>query len=233
MSTPLPKDLALLDDRARLSTFEAPLLDTREDAQLHALVEEASRVSGFPMALVSLVVRQIQFFKAQVGLPPDLVASRATDRCSSFCQYVVAGQQPLRIEDAARVEDLPQYLVNTYGIRAYVGFPLRVQGQVVGSFCVLHTEPAKLPPEVLARLEALAQQASARLEALVRQEGAESGGPAQARQAQEAWMAVAETQPLLKLSEQFAEGRLSLEEFQRGVAALSGLTEAGETEGSR
>ncbi len=226
MSSPLPQDLSLLDDRARLSTFDAPLLDTREDAQLHALVEEASRVSGFPIALVSLVVRQIQFFKAQVGLPPDLEAARATDRCSSFCQYVVAGQQPLRIEDAARVEDLPQELVNTYGIRAYVGFPLRVQGQVVGSFCVIHTQPATLPPEVMARLETLAQAASARLEELVRQEGAGSSGSAQAHAA---WMSVAETQPLLKLSEQFAEGRLSLEEFQRGVAALSGLTEAGET----
>jgi GAF domain-containing protein len=226
MSSPLPQDLSLLDDRARLSTFDAPLLDTREDARLHALVEEASRVSGFPMALVSLVVRQIQFFKAQVGLPPDLEAARATDRCSSFCQYVVAGQQPLRIEDAARVEDLPQELVNTYGIRAYVGFPLRVQGQVVGSFCVIHTQPATLPPEVMARLETLAQAASARLEELVRQEGAGSSGSEQAPQAHEAWMAVAETQPLLKLSEQFAEGRLSLEEFQRGVAALSSLTEA-------
>jgi len=232
MSSTLPKDLSLLDDGARLSSFEAPLLDSREDAQLHALVEEASRVSGFPIALVSLVVRRIQFFKEQVGLPPDLRAARATDRCTSFCQYVVAGQQPLQIEDAAREAGLPQDLVENYGIRAYVGFPLHVRGQVVGSFCVIHTLPAKLPPEVLARLEVLARQASARLEALVRQEGAGSGSE-QAPQAREAWMAVAETQPLLKLSEQFAEGRLSLEEFQRGVAALSGVTEAGGTGQSR
>jgi GAF domain-containing protein len=223
----LPKDLSALDDRARLSTFEAPLLDSREDAELHALVAEAARITGFPIALVSLVVRQIQFFKAQVGLPPDLEAARATDRCSSFCQYVVAGKQPLRIEDVAR-EELPQELVKNYGIRAYVGIPLHVRGQVVGSFCVLHTEPAQLPPEVLARLEELAQAASARLEVLVRQEGAGSGS-AQAPQAHEAWMALAETQPLLKLSEQFAEGRLSLEEFQRGVAILSGVTGAGGT----
>jgi GAF domain-containing protein len=228
MSPSLPEDLSSLDDRARLSAFEAPLLDTREDAELHALVAEAARVSGFPMALVSLVVRQIQFFKAQVGLPPDLEVARATDRCSSFCQYVVAGQQPLRIEDAAREAGLPQDLVKNYGIRAYVGFPLRVLGQVVGSLCVIHTQPAQLPPEVLARLEELSRAASARLEALVRQEGA-GGGSEQAPQAHEAWMAVAETQPLLKLSEQFAEGRLSLEEFQRGVAALAVLTEAGGT----
>jgi GAF domain-containing protein len=229
MSSSLPKDLSALDDRARLSTFEAPLLDTREDAELHALVAEAARISGFPIALVSMVVRQIQFFKAQVGLPPDLEAARATDRCSSFCQYVVAGNQPLRIEDAMREEGLPQELVKNYGIRAYVGFPLRVLGQVVGSFCVIHTEPARLPPEVLTRLEELALAASARLETLVRQEGAGQGGSEQATQAHEAWMSLAETQPLLKLSEQFAEGRLSLEEFQRGVAALASLTEAGGT----
>jgi hypothetical protein len=39
-------------------------------------------------------------------------------------------------------------------------------------------------------------------------------------------MAVAEAQPLLSLSEQFASGKLSFEEFQRGLGALAGASRA-------
>ncbi len=223
MSQKLPSDLTPLDAPARLRTFEAPLLERAPDPELQRLVAEASALTGFPIALVSLVAHRIQFFRAQVGLPPELAASQATDRCNSFCQFVVAGEQPLQILDAASEPGLPADLVQRYGIRAYVGFPLRVAGQTVGSFCVIDVKPGTLAPPVLARLEQLARAASERLEQLA---GQWAPAPASGDEAREAWMAVVESQSLLSLGAQFAEGRLSFEEFQRALGALASLSGA-------
>jgi GAF domain-containing protein len=218
-----PKDLSLLDNAERLASFEAPLLDSTPDPELQALVSEASTLTGFPIGLVSLVVRKIQFFRAQVGLPPDLVAMLATDRCTSFCQFVVARGECLEIEDATREPGLPRDLVERYGIRAYVGFPLKVRGRTVGSFCVIDAKPGRLKVEVLAKLAELSVRASARLEVLARQVPASASSSEADEKAREAWLAVAEAQPLLSLSERFADGTLSFEEFERGIGALAGL----------
>jgi GAF domain-containing protein len=224
MSDQIPADLSSLDDRERLNSFDTALLDRAPDPELERLVARAAEVSGFPIALVSLVTNQIQFFRAQVGLPPDLEASRATDRCTSFCQYVVAGEQPLFVEDATKVPALPTDLVERYGIRAYVGFPVRVTGQMVGTLCVIDVKPGRLAPEQREELSRLSQAVSARLEALA----AQWAPPKDAReeQSQRAWMAVAETRSLMSLSEQFASGRLTFEEFQRGLGALATLAGA-------
>ena len=224
MSGKIPTNLSLLDDRARLNTFDGTLLDRTPDPELQHLVARAVEVSGFPIALVSLVAGQIQFFRAQVGLPPDLEASRATDRCTSFCQYVVAGQEPLFVEDATREPALPTDLVERYGIRAYAGFPVRVAGKAVGSFCVIDGKPGRLEPAQREELARLAQAASARLESLA----GRWAPPADAREekSHRAWMAVAESQSLLSLGAQYAAGKLSFEEFQRGLGALATLSGA-------
>jgi GAF domain-containing protein len=224
MSDKLPTDLSALADSARLNTFDGPLLGRTPDAELEGLVARAAEVSGFPIALVSLVADRIQFFRAQVGLPPDLEASRATDRCISFCQYVVAGDQLLRIEDATLEPSLPTELVKTYGIRAYVGFPLHVAGKAVGSFCVIDVKPGRLEPSQLDELARLAQAASARLEALAGRWA--PPGDAREELSHQAWMAVAESHSLMSLSEQFAAGRLTFDEFQRGIGALASLAGA-------
>ncbi|HEX5751578.1 MAG TPA: GAF domain-containing protein [Archangium sp.] len=223
-----PKDMSVLDDAERLASFDAPLLESTPDPELQALVTEATTLTGFPIGLVSLVVRKIQFFRAQVGLPPDLSATLATDRCTSFCQFVVARGDCLEIEDAEREPGLPRDLVERYGIRAYVGFPLEVQGQTVGSFCVIDAKPARLTPEVLTKLRALARRASARLEELARQVPAPASSSEAEAQARNAWLAVAEAQPLLSLSERYADGQISFEEFQRGLGALAGLSGSSE-----
>lgn len=222
MSFRPPENLSVLDSTERLSSFDTALLDFTPDAELQALVAEASSLSGFPIALVSLVVRSIQFFRAQVGLPPDLEAGRATDRCTSFCQFVAASGEHLAIEDATNEPALPKDLVERYGIRAYVGFPLRVMGRTVGSFCVIGVKPARLEAGVMTQLEALAKRASARLETLAGQVPSAPLSEAD-EQAWRAWLAVAEARPLMSLTESFADGKISLEEFQRGVGALAVL----------
>ncbi|MGK3987763.1 GAF domain-containing protein [Sorangium sp. So ce136] len=158
--------MADLNDPARLAELHHVLLHDEADALLDASVARAAELAGTPMALVSLVVRHIQLFRAHHGLPPELCVSCATSRSNSFCQLVVRDEAPLVIEDAARDERVPRELVERYGIRAYAGVPLRVRGHVVGTLCVLDAVPRRFGPRVVEGLERLAAEVGARLEAL-------------------------------------------------------------------
>ncbi len=219
---PSTMDLSRLDSDARLRVLDGPLMERTPDPALQAVVEEAARTTDFPIALVSLVGSRIQFFRAQVGLPPELEAARATDRCSSFCQFVVAGERPLQVEDAEGDPSLPRELVERYGIRAYFGFPLRVGGQTVGSLCVIDVRARQLAAGSLEALARLAERASARLESLASSWAFASLG--EGDRAHRAWLELVERQPLLSLSEQFSRGALSLPELQRALGVLAHLS---------
>jgi GAF domain-containing protein len=164
-----PGLLARLDDAERLRGLRGQLAQGGDDPVLDAIVREASALAGAPMAMVSLVLRQHQTFRAQVGLPNDLAVSRATSRDASFCQFVVAIGRGLVVGDAQGDAELPQELVERYGIRAYAGVPLHVDGQPLGSLCVLDTVPHQFSAEVLRRLEELGGRAQARLTELASQ----------------------------------------------------------------
>jgi hypothetical protein len=225
MGNELTLDLAHLDSGLRLRVLGGPLLDRAPDPELQQLVEEAAQVTGFPIALVSLVVSRIQFFRAQVGLPPDLEAARSTDRCNSFCQYVVSGNRPLEVSDATQEAGLPQELVRRYGIRAYLGYPLRLLGQTVGTLCVLDLEPRKASAADRDALAQLAKRAVARLERMAVQWAVPVEPPSLAElKAHGARIDAFERQQVMSLSEQFAVGRLSADEFQRALGALATLT---------
>ncbi|WP_437498467.1 GAF domain-containing protein [Sorangium sp. So ce1099] len=158
--------MADLNDPARLAELHHVLLHDEADALLDASVARAAELAEAPMALVSLVVRHIQLFRAHHGLPPELCVSCATSRSNSFCQLVVRDEAPLVIEDAARDERVPRELVERYGIRAYAGVPLRVRGHVVGSLCVLDVVPRRFGSHVVEGLERLAAEVGARIEAM-------------------------------------------------------------------
>lgn len=158
-----PLDRERLDDTTRLSVFSGAVLERDLDVQLQAIVNEAAEVTGFGIALVSLVLRRTQFFRAHVGLPTELTVSRSTDRCLSFCQYVVSSGTALIVEDAKSATELPQALVEQYGIRAYAGEPVYLGQQVAGTLCVLNEVPKTLSPSQRQVLHELAGRVSARL----------------------------------------------------------------------
>ncbi|WP_437595695.1 GAF domain-containing protein [Sorangium sp. So ce590] len=158
--------MADLNDPARLAELHQVLLRDDADAILDSCVERAAELAQAPMALVSLIVRHIQLFRAHRGLPPELCVSCATSRSSSFCQLVVRQEAPLIVEDAVHDERVPKELVERYGIRAYAGVPIRVRRHVVGSFCVLDVVPRGFGPRVLEGLERLAAEVGARIEVL-------------------------------------------------------------------
>jgi hypothetical protein len=148
-------------DRHRAFTSE--LLAEAKDEMLQSIVEEASRDLSMPIALVNLVLEEIQYFKAYYGLPPELAASRGTARDVSFCQFVVRDGVVFEVTDAKEDPRVPQHLVKNFNIQSYLGAPLEIDDVTVGSLCVIDTKPRKFSEEERATLGELADRVNIRL----------------------------------------------------------------------
>lgn len=154
MHAPSPPDEAR---RLQLLT-ELAVLDTPPEAGFDALTRAARLATGWPIALVSLIDAQRQWFKSHDGL-----ATRETPREQAFCAHalmhgdalfeVADAQTDLRFADNPLVTGEPR-------IRAYAGQPLRVQGVRLGTLCLIHTTPARLTPPQRDMLKVLAEAAS-------------------------------------------------------------------------
>jgi signal transduction histidine kinase len=134
----------ILSDPRRLDVLAATaLLDTPPEQAFDRLTHLASRILNAPVSLVSLVDKDHQFFKSQVGLPEPWASERTTPLSHSFCQHVVASAAPLIVADAR----LHPLLQNNAAIRdlkviAYLGIPLTTpEGQTLGSFCTIDAQP--------------------------------------------------------------------------------------------
>src|SRR5438270_5290696 len=104
MST-VPAPEAALDpvlrDQARLEALrQTALLDTPPEAVFDRLTRVVRRLLDVPVALVSLVDANRQFFKSADGLPEPWATRRETPLSHSFCQHIVATGALLRIENA-------------------------------------------------------------------------------------------------------------------------------------
>ena len=150
----------------RYSAFTEGLLAEAEDTELQAIANDAAGGLSTPIALVTLVLERIQFFKAHYGLPDDLAVSRATERDVSFCQFVVRDGEPFEVENAEKDERVPQHLVKRYGVKAYLGIPVKVNKVVAGSLCVIDTKPRTFSDDERQKLTELASLVSQRLEIL-------------------------------------------------------------------
>jgi hypothetical protein len=133
-----------LEDPERLNAIEATgLLGVKEDPVLHRLTRLAARALGAPVALMSLVAADRQFFASSWGLPEPWNSERGTTLLHSFCQHVVVSNQPLLIADARKHPLVQSNLaIEDLDVIAYVGTPLVDDGgHTLGSFCVIEHEP--------------------------------------------------------------------------------------------
>jgi PAS domain S-box-containing protein len=154
-------------DSERLQSLRATrLLDSPPEEAFDRLTRLAARVLRVPVALVSLVDAERQFFKSQVGLAEPWATQRGTPLSHSFCQHVVAGRAPLVVEDAPRhplVRDNPAIV--ELGIVAYAGIPLVLaDDQVLGALCAIDTRPRVWTSEELGILADLAAAVVAEIE---------------------------------------------------------------------
>jgi GAF domain-containing protein len=141
--------------RERLAALSrSALLDTEPDRQFERVTAMVSRLLRVPISVVSLVELERQFFQAGVGL----AGRRETPLTHSFCQYVVASDAPLQVDDARTEPLLRDNLAATdLGVIAYLGFPLHAAGNVpVGSLCAIDSKPRRWQSDDLAVLKDLA-----------------------------------------------------------------------------
>lgn len=129
-------------DAERLRALvQTGLLDSAPEEPFDRLTGLAQRCLSVPIALVSLIDDDRQFFKSQQGLPEPWGSLRETPLSHSFCRQVVTSQQPLRVCDArtdARVRG--NLAVPDLGVLAYLGVPLCTpDGYVIGALCVIDT----------------------------------------------------------------------------------------------
>lgn len=157
-------EFSALDD-ARFRALDGyAVLDSGAEQEFDDIVFLAAALCKTPVALVSLIDRDRQWFKARVGIE---VSEMPLDR--SICRHGLASEELLIIADLARdprTADNP--LVRTEnGVRFYAGAPLLTPHDTpIGMLCVLDTEPRPegLDAEQRRGLAALAKQVVAQLE---------------------------------------------------------------------
>jgi GAF domain-containing protein len=133
-----------LAEPGRLAALrDAALLDSGPEEPFDRLARLAARVVNAPVALVSGVDRDRQFFKSCLGLPEPWATQRQTPLSHSFCQHVVAVKEPVIVSDARKDERLLDNLaIRDFGAIAYLGVPLITrEGYAVGTLCVIDHEP--------------------------------------------------------------------------------------------
>jgi diguanylate cyclase (GGDEF)-like protein/PAS domain S-box-containing protein len=129
------------NEEARIAALAAyELMDTPPEPEFEEIGFLAASIFRTPVALVSLVDRDRQFFKSVIG--PDY--PRETPRGMSFCNFAVLSHATVVIEDATldpRVADNP-LVTGPPGIRFYAGEPLITpDGHAVGTVCAIDFEP--------------------------------------------------------------------------------------------
>jgi GAF domain-containing protein len=170
MTTPsrsTPAGAQTLANSARLQEIaDLRLNDSDVDDILSEIAAEAAAQFGLPVALVSIVLDQAQYFRASHGLDGWMAATRGTPAEWSFCQHVVRSRAPFVVEDAQThplMQDSP--LVRIEGVRCYAGVPLvTLRGHVIGSFCVQGPDARSFTEYDLAQLHRYAKQVITRIE---------------------------------------------------------------------
>lgn len=150
------------DEERRLATLgRYGVLDTPPEQAFDDLTRLAAQVLGMPIALVSLVDRDRQWFKSRVGV--DVCS---TPRDLAFCAHAIHSDEVMVVEDA-RLD--PRFASNPLvtgelGIRFYAGAPLIADdGSALGTLCVIDRQPHHFTVAQRDTLALLARQVMAQL----------------------------------------------------------------------
>jgi PAS domain S-box-containing protein len=152
-------------DAARLAVLrESGLLDAAAEEAFDRLTRLAAILVKAPATFISLVDEQRDFYLSCVGFPDPLAAERQIDG-PTFCHLAMESLEPLVIPDTradAAYAHIPT--VESLGVAAYVGVPIRGGGQVLGSFCAVDFVPRDWTPVEVETLVELARSAEREIE---------------------------------------------------------------------
>src|SRR5258705_7486265 len=139
-----PYDLAraAVANPGRLAALHATgLLDSDVEEVFDRMSRLAVRLLGVPAAFISLVDEQRDFYKSSSGFGEPLASSREM-KGPTFCHYTIQSAHPLVIPDTASdpaYRDVPT--VKSLGVAAYVGVPIVIASEAIGSFCAIDVKP--------------------------------------------------------------------------------------------
>lgn len=149
--------LNIIDEVARQRALDIyRVVDSLPEAAYNDIVHLASVLCDAPIALISLIDRDRQWFKASTGLNET-----GTRRDEAFCNYAIESPNDLmEVTDAksdSRFEANP-LVTGEHSVRFYAGMPLITEaGAAIGTVCVLDKEPRELSETQRAGLQALAR----------------------------------------------------------------------------
>ncbi|MGZ8983392.1 MAG: diguanylate cyclase domain-containing protein [Methylotenera sp.] len=151
------------NEKERLAALKKyNILDTEPDAALDAMVQLASYICQTPIAAISLIDENRQWFKAISGLD-----ATETSRDVAFCAHTILHNETMIVPDAQQDErfvDNP-LVTSTPNIRFYAGVPLVASGgQHLGTLCVIDRIPRELSQEQLNAINILASNIMAHLD---------------------------------------------------------------------
>jgi anti-sigma regulatory factor (Ser/Thr protein kinase) len=158
-----PRKRLATDESARLAALRRyRILDTDPERPFDDLTLLASRICGTPIALITLVDADRQWFKSRVGL-----STTETSRSVSFCSHAIEQTDLFVVPDARQdltFRNNPSVTGDPH-IRFYAGAPLITpDGQALGTLCVIDRVPRTLTPDQIEALQALKRQAEMQLE---------------------------------------------------------------------
>ncbi|MGX1932891.1 PP2C family protein-serine/threonine phosphatase [Microbacterium resistens] len=130
----------MFDERRRQRALEElKVLDTPRDERVDRVARLAQQMFGVPMVSVSLLDRDRQWRKSEIGL-----GGSEAPRQDSFCDYTVRQDDTVVVEDATATElfSANPFVVGDPHLRFYAGHPLHAPGgEPIGTLCVLDTVP--------------------------------------------------------------------------------------------
>lgn len=144
------------DEDARIATLHSlALLDSENEIFFDRITRITATILDVPIALVSLVDTNRQWFKSKFG-----ISETETHRDFAFCAHAILENEPFVVENAIedeRFSDNP--LVNSGpNIRFYIGMPITsLRGHPLGTLCAIDDKPRKLSPMQIDCLKDLAQ----------------------------------------------------------------------------
>ena len=150
-SAPVPRD----EERRLRALQQTGLLDTEAEERFDRYTRIATALFDVPIAMVSLVDRDRQWYKSRVGTD-----TRETGRDRAFCAHVILGDEVMQVPDALvddRFADSP-LVTGEPRIRFYAGAPLSLgDGSAVGTLCVIDHRARNLDQGQLRLLSDLAK----------------------------------------------------------------------------